>query len=140
MNLQALNSLLVRLALLALVLRALVPAGFMPANVGGGWFLQICPEGVPAAIMRAWTSQAPAAESHHAHHNHVHAAHNHAKEGYADCELSGGLVAEVSQGTETFEVLKLASSYSLPPTGWAITSSAFLRPPGRAPPVRLVIS
>lgn len=46
------------------VLRALIPAGFMPAG-NGSLALRICPEGFPAALMAS-----VAGDEHAAHHHH----------------------------------------------------------------------
>ena len=42
-----------RLALVGLLLRVLVPAGFMPASVSDGWYLQWCPGSTPASVLAA---------------------------------------------------------------------------------------
>jgi hypothetical protein len=44
-------SLAFRLALLAFLLRLLVPLGTMPAALSDGWFLKLCPDGLPAQVM-----------------------------------------------------------------------------------------
>jgi hypothetical protein len=43
----------VRLALLALLMRVLVPAGYMPVAVAGGWYLELCPDGIPVDTVAA---------------------------------------------------------------------------------------
>lgn len=44
---------LLRLALLGMLLRIAVPAGYMPAALADGWYLQLCPDGLSAAAMVA---------------------------------------------------------------------------------------
>ncbi len=52
------------LVLPLLALRLLIPAGFMPmAGMGGGFALELCPDGGPAAMM-------PGHAGHHMHHAH----------------------------------------------------------------------
>ncbi len=50
-------------ALAALALRALTPAGYMPGSADSGLLYELCPEGMPVAIM-----QALAGDGHHHHH------------------------------------------------------------------------
>lgn len=51
-----------RLALLAMVLNLVSPAGFMPTSIGDSGWLMICPEGLPAGAF----------ETPHDHHHHDH--------------------------------------------------------------------
>lgn len=53
-------------ALGALLLRLLVPVGTMPAALAGGWFLQLCPDGLPAETLARLLG-----DSHHHHHHAV---------------------------------------------------------------------
>ena len=71
---------LARLVLLGMMLRVAVPAGFMPADLSGGWYLRLCPEDVPAHVIAALLG--------HAHHAHDAAE---PEGGYVPCELGGGL-------------------------------------------------
>jgi len=50
-------------ALAMLALRALTPLGYMPASPGSGLVFELCPEGLPAALV-----QALADPGHHHHH------------------------------------------------------------------------
>jgi hypothetical protein len=74
---------LLSLALLGLLLRVAVPAGYMPASVSGGWYLQLCPDGVPATVM--------AALSGHAHAHHQEHDGGDAGRSYVQCDLGTGL-------------------------------------------------
>jgi len=53
------------LLLAALVLRAAVPAGYMPASPGSGLLFELCPEGMPALY-----AAVQAANHHHQHDHH----------------------------------------------------------------------
>lgn len=53
---------LVTLAALAMALRVMVPVGFMPSSTANGWYLELCPDGLPAHVMVALFGE------HHAHH------------------------------------------------------------------------
>lgn len=52
-------SAVIRLALAALLLRALIPLGYMPGNLLAGELAVLCPVGMPPAVMHAL---------HHGHH------------------------------------------------------------------------
>lgn len=49
----------------AVLLRGIVPAGYMPAAVGSGFLFELCPEGVPAGFMQLLSGVAG-----HDHHDH----------------------------------------------------------------------
>ncbi len=49
----------------ALLLRAVIPAGYMPAAAGSGLWFELCPEGVPTE----WTEFLTGATGHHHHGN-----------------------------------------------------------------------
>lgn len=85
----------------SLLLRVLVPAGYMPAPVADGWPLQLCPDGMPMAAMRALLG-----DGHHHHRHHggpaAFAAANAGADAVADtaaaampaqCELGAGFAA-----------------------------------------------
>jgi len=57
-------SMIVRVALAVLLFRAFIPSGFMPAPVGSGWPLQLCPNGLNTAAI----------ETLFKHHDHHHAS------------------------------------------------------------------
>ena len=56
------RTLLLAAALAMLSLRALTPAGYMPGSPGSGLLFELCPAGVPAAVMQALGA------GHHHHH------------------------------------------------------------------------
>jgi hypothetical protein len=70
---------LVGFLLLALALRALIPAGFMPSPDHAFGF-EICPDGLPASLATTW---APSSGAHSAHHHHMAGADS-AAAGHAD--------------------------------------------------------
>ncbi len=72
------------LALAAFGLRALVPVGFMPAAVGQGWFLQLCPQGMSEAAMAVLLGK-----QHHHHHHQTQGKAQSASP--VQCELGGGV-------------------------------------------------
>jgi len=51
-------------ALAMLSMRALTPEGYMPASPGSGLVFELCPEGMPAAVMQALAGPG----HHHRHH------------------------------------------------------------------------
>jgi hypothetical protein len=50
------------LLLATLLMRVAIPAGYMPAAVGSGLLFELCPEGMPAAVLQIL-------DSHHHHHH-----------------------------------------------------------------------
>ena len=60
------HTLLVLLA--ALLLRAAIPDGYMPASWGSGLLVKLCPAGLPAGVMQALAGE-------HEHHHHGDAGH-----------------------------------------------------------------
>ena len=65
----------------ALLLRAVIPAGYMPAAAGGGLWFELCPEGLPAEFAELLTGDT-------AHHHH----------GDADSEIAGDDVHQCAVG------------------------------------------
>ena len=49
------NALSCALVLGLLALRVLVPAGYMPASAGSGLFFELCPDGLPDALISAFS-------------------------------------------------------------------------------------
>ena len=41
-----------RTLLLIFAIQAIIPAGFMPANISAGWFVKLCPQGLSAETMQ----------------------------------------------------------------------------------------
>ena len=83
----------------ALLLRALVPAGFMAAPVAEGWLLQLCPSGMAMSSYMALTGvEARSKQDHSGHAGHSkHANHSdHSAHGDSDLEPACGLNAGFS--------------------------------------------
>jgi len=74
------------LALAALILRAAIPAGYMPASVDSGLLFKLCPSGVPAGFMAAISSTG------HDHHEGSDAAHFDAEQ----CPIGQSLSAAIA--------------------------------------------
>jgi len=119
-------------ALLALLLRVLVPAGYMPAALASGWYLSLCPHGMP-------NPAAVAALGHSMHHDHAQHGHDHdAAQGPDQCELGSGfallaMVAAFASPVALAPVLAIVYTYALP--FLARTHARFYD--GRAPPLIL---
>jgi hypothetical protein len=77
-------------ALAAIVLRVLVPAGYMSAPLAGDWFLVLCPDDLPAAVATLLTG----ADDHHHHHHDPADADG--KPAFGQCELGAGLAVAVA--------------------------------------------
>jgi hypothetical protein len=77
------------LVIAAFALRVLVPVGYMPTAISGGWFLQLCPDGLSAQGMMRLLGGG------HGHH------HHHADDaGSAEplkCDLGASLSAELGK-------------------------------------------
>ena len=87
--------------LVALLVRALIPAGFMPATDRPLSF-QICPDGFPAALLSR--AQDPHAH-HHPHHNggdEGGATHNHGSANADHCVFAAAAGASAAAFTPTF--------------------------------------
>lgn len=102
------------IALLTMVLRVLVPSGYMPAALAGGWYLSLCPHGMPnpAAVT------ALANSAHHGHHGAGHQLdhhHDHVDHTFDHCELGSGLTLSATLATVTgFELPQPARLLDIP--------------------------
>lgn len=93
-----------------MLLRVVVPAGFMPSSLSEGWYLALCPDGVPVAWMVEFlghdhhgsaATAAPALDAVSSGHSH-HAPHAH--HGHHDQhEMSMGAAAAVDADTAAAE-------------------------------------
>ena len=122
-------------ALLALLLRVLVPTGYMPAALDSGWYLSLCPHGMPDPAAVAALGHA----GHGAHHDHTQQGHDHdAAQGPDHCELGSGfalsaIVAAFASPVALAPALSTIYTYSLPFLARAQTRYY----DGRAPPLAL---
>lgn len=72
----------------ALLLRAAIPAGFMPAAAGSGLWFEFCPEGVPAEFMQLLSGVAG--------HDYGHTDHGHPGHDADPCSLGHMLLSAAS--------------------------------------------
>ncbi|MEQ9451034.1 MAG: hypothetical protein RJQ07_05565 [Pseudomonadales bacterium] len=106
--------------LTVLLMRVAIPAGLMPNQ--DGWFLKICPDGMPARVAAVFGDE-------HAHH------HQPDNELSAQCDLSGPALQEITlpistPATADFRALIVRPEFdSLP-----YHSSPWQQKPARAPP------
>ena len=96
----------------SLLLRALIPAGFMAAPVAEGWWLQLCPAGMTMPSYRALTTDTPASAhgTHHPSHTHVseHGSHSdHASHGEGEPDAACGLGAGFAATAPDLDVAPL---------------------------------
>ena len=138
---------LLRLALLSLLLRALVPSGFMPAVVawapetGPSWFIALCPTGMTAADYALLSnpglhdSALPQPHHHGGQHASQHSAHEDSSESlnclFGSALLEPAELAAAGSGVPLLPPDAVSAAVLLPPYG--PTSRAAFRP--RGPPV-----
>ncbi len=91
------------LALAGVLLRAAIPAGYMPASLADGWFVELCPDGWPAAAVVALFG-----------HEHAHAHHGEQPDSFADCQL-GGIAAAAVGTVDIAAALPAAHAAVTPP-------------------------
>jgi len=123
------------LALSGVLLRILVPAGFMPADVGDGWYLKLCPDGMPASTMVALFGH------HHHHHadGHADGQEEHFAADMLQCDLGGGLSADtVAYGVQLSVAVAATGIDETQPVAPATVRALPSAYHPRAPPVLLV--
>jgi hypothetical protein len=109
----------------ALFVRALVPAGWMPAPSGGAFAIELCPAAETAPMAHAG--------SHHGKHDHSHKAAEH----NGDCAFSPLLAAFTPADLPSqLPTVFVAAEAPLPPTGTPAfkTGPPALPPPATGPP------
>jgi hypothetical protein len=120
--------------LIALFVRALIPAGFMPA-MDRPLSFQICPDGYPAQLLRQ------AAHDAHAHHHHdtsepSHSGpHTHGIASGEHCVFAAvaGVASFTFNAPFVFFTLE-TSARDIPYVSLALARERFLLPPSRGPP------
>lgn len=60
----------------ALLLRAVIPAGYMPAAAGSGLLFEFCPEGVPSEFMQVLSGDTAHDHGHSGHSDHSSDTHH----------------------------------------------------------------
>ena len=78
--------------LAALSLRAMTPDGYMPASAGSGLLFELCPDGMPAAVMAALDDTA----GHHHHHHRGGSGDGAAVSGTEQCPIGHMLAAAIA--------------------------------------------
>jgi hypothetical protein len=94
------HRLVISIALLAMLLRILVPTGYMPGSLASGWYLVLCPDGISSSTMAVLMG-----ESGHHHHHASHGSHGKAtptlNDEYKQCDLGSGFAsATIDQSAE----------------------------------------
>ena len=114
---------LFRVTLFAVLMQLVVPVGLMPQATSEGWWLKVCPDGIPASVMMEVFG--------HDHHHH----HGHDTETYEQCDLGGVLFdhpAPVSIGVASIEGQEIFFT----PQVQYLRLGGFAHYQSRAPPVR----
>lgn len=76
------SSILSAFAAIAMLLRVAIPTGFMPSSINDGWFLQLCPDGMPTHVMVALFGK------HHLHHGDSNGGT------FFECDYDGGAIGD----------------------------------------------
>ncbi len=82
------------LALLSVLLRVLVPSGYMPSNVSEGWYLKLCHHGLTAEVVQILLGD----HGHHHHHDHD----SHSASTVDQCDLGSGYAGSALINTIDF--------------------------------------
>ncbi|MEQ9022679.1 MAG: hypothetical protein RLN82_07960 [Pseudomonadales bacterium] len=77
------------IALLAMLLRILVPTGYMPGSLASGWFLVLCPDGISSSTMAVLMGES----GHHHHHMSHGDVDSSADDEYEQCDLGSGFAS-----------------------------------------------
>ncbi len=110
-----------------LSVRALTPLGYMPASADTGLLYELCPEGVPAEIMRALSGG-----GHHHHHGGHHGEDNAGPS--ESCPIGHMLAPAVAVDLDAATVVPPSSEAFVVPSIVAIDSRAACRQRCRSPP------
>ena len=114
------------LLLTTLLLRIAVPVGYMPTSVSGGWYLEICPDGLTPAVMQVFMGE---------HHHHHHHGSDDGKAAPVFCDLGAGFAAALIDTKKTFAgAVDPSCEFHLEWLEHHLTSSTIWRASARAPP------
>lgn len=113
------------LLFVCLVVRASIPAGYMPGSLQSGSLFEMCPDGLPAAMVRAFAG----------HHHHGSAHDEATSDSSESCDF-GHLISPAASAFGITIALQPPNPSFLPerPGLVAIATSTFVFSP-RAPPV-----
>jgi len=75
------------IAMLAMLLRILVPTGFMPGSLASGWYIVLCPDGIPSSTMMVLMDE------HSHHHMQPKGTNTLADDEYKQCDLGSGFIS-----------------------------------------------
>lgn len=81
--------------LITLSLRAVTPDGYMPGSAGSGLLFELCPDGMPAAVMAVLGGTA----GHH-HHHHGNSGDDAAVSGTEQCPIGHMLAVAIAVDVE----------------------------------------
>ncbi len=90
----------------ALLLRAVIPAGYMPAAAGSGLLFEFCPEGIPAEFMQVLAGGAET------QHGHDHGGHDEADNDDHHCPI-GHLLLSAAAVDDSWQI-ETAAAVSTP--------------------------
>ena len=122
-----LHQYLLLIALVVLAVRALTPLGYMPASAGTGLLYELCPEGMPAEIMRALSGGG--------HHHHHGGHHDKDKAGPSEsCPIGHMLASAVAADIETATAMVPEPATFVAPSSVAVDARARSRKRCRSPP------
>lgn len=114
------------LLLATLLLRVSIPVGYMPAAAGSGLLFELCPEGLPAAVMQALAPRY--------HHHHSSSDEDHASFDAERCPvghmLSSAIAVDCGQAADVSPELPVFYS----PDAYAYWQPARIAYHSRAPP------
>jgi len=112
------------LLFVTLVVRASIPVGYMPGSLQSGSLFEMCPDGLPAAMVRAFAG----------HHHHGGAHDEATSDGSEQCDF-GHLITPAASAFSATIALEAPNPSFLPerPERVAIARSTFVFSP-RAPP------
>lgn len=127
------------ISLLAILLRAFVPTGFMPSSLASGWYLMLCPDGISGSVLMALLED----QQDHSHH-HMHGQGD-GTPGSDSAEISGFSQCDLGSGYSSALVFQAAilvlGLFILLYVSWQVFSSNLQGRPNqylaRGPPNKL---
>ena len=124
------HRLLLVAALTTLALRALTPEGYMPGSRGSGLLFELCPEGMPAAVMQALSG----GNGHHHHHQGHGGDDGASMSGTEQCPIGHMLASAVAVDIDTQAVFVPARPPLLELPGAVAAQRRVVEYRSRAPP------
>ncbi len=115
-----------------MVLQVAVPRGFMPAAVSGGWYLQLCPDGLSAEVMQVLLGEQ---HQHHGHHG-GHQHHGTSTDPGKPCELAGLYADVLGAFSVNVDASDPGPTLALLPPSYRLRATRFTSYLSRAPPAK----